>query len=291
MTGVYRSDEGARAVREGYRAFLERWPVPSEHLRIPTRQGETFAVACGPPEGPPVVLLHGSGANSAMWMPDVAAWSSRLRVHAVDVIGEPGLSAPSRPPLGSDAYAQWFDDVLDGLGLARTAVVAVSLGAWLALDHAIRRPGRVTRLALLSPGGVGRQKIGVLLAAPALLPFGRWGRRRLLRLALGPVAVRPEAAGREYGAFVLLVHRHFRPRRDRLPVFGDEALAGVAAPMLVVAGGRDAMLDSHDTARRLGRAVPGADVRLLPEAGHLLPRQTEPILGFLLEGVDVPAGA
>ena len=38
-------------------------------------------------------------------MGDVPTWARHFRVHAVDIIGEPGLSAPSRPPLGSPAYA------------------------------------------------------------------------------------------------------------------------------------------------------------------------------------------
>ena len=49
--------------------------------------------------------------------------------------------------------------------------------------------------------------------------------------------------------------------------------------MLTIVGGRDAMVDSHQTKQRLGRA--GKSVRLLPQAGHLLPDQTEPILDFL----------
>jgi hypothetical protein len=53
------------------------------------------------------VLLHGAGANTVMWMGDAADWSTARRVYAVDVIGEPGLSAPSRPPLASGAYADW----------------------------------------------------------------------------------------------------------------------------------------------------------------------------------------
>ncbi|RCG33267.1 hypothetical protein DQ384_02240 [Sphaerisporangium album] len=47
---IYKSKEGARAVEERYRAYLAHWPVPSEHLRLATRQGETFAVAGGPPD-------------------------------------------------------------------------------------------------------------------------------------------------------------------------------------------------------------------------------------------------
>jgi pimeloyl-ACP methyl ester carboxylesterase len=160
MKCVYKSEEGERQVQERYRRFLERWPVPSQQLRVPTREGETFVVACGDPAAPPLLLLHGSGGNAAMWMGDVAVWAAHYRVFAIDMLGEPGLSAPSRPPLESDAYALWLDDVMAALALERVSIVGMSLGGWLALDYATRRPQRVHSLALLCPGGVGRQTIG-----------------------------------------------------------------------------------------------------------------------------------
>ncbi|HEY9263151.1 MAG TPA: alpha/beta fold hydrolase, partial [Mycobacterium sp.] len=140
MTGVFRSDSGKRKLDERYHAYLRGWEVTAEHRLIPTRHGQTFVVACGVDEAPPAVLLHGAGTNSTIWFADAALWSRTRRVYLVDVIGEPGLSAPSRPPLASDAYAGWLDDVLDGLGVARAAFVGASLGGWLATDFAIRRP-------------------------------------------------------------------------------------------------------------------------------------------------------
>jgi pimeloyl-ACP methyl ester carboxylesterase len=178
MSGIYRSAAGARAIRQRYLDLLDRWPVANQRLRVPTREGETFVVACGPESAPPLLLLQGSGANTAMWRHDVAAWSRHFRVYAVDVIGEPGLSAPARPPLESEAYALWLDDVLQALGLTRTSMVGVSLGGWLALDYALRRPGRVERMALLSPSGIGRRKVGILAKAALLSLFGARGRRR-----------------------------------------------------------------------------------------------------------------
>ncbi|HIE9545383.1 TPA: alpha/beta fold hydrolase, partial [Klebsiella variicola subsp. variicola] len=98
---VYRSAEAAAAVEGQYRRVLERWPVPKTELHISTRQGSTFVVICGPESAPPVVLLHGSMANSAAWLPDVALWSTKFRLFAIDVIGEAGLSARVRPDLAS----------------------------------------------------------------------------------------------------------------------------------------------------------------------------------------------
>lgn len=84
------------------------------------------------------------------------SWARHFRTYALDLIGEPGLSAPFRPPSAADAHPLWLDDVLEGLGITSTSVVAASLGGWPALDYATRRPERVTRLALLCPGGLGR---------------------------------------------------------------------------------------------------------------------------------------
>jgi len=47
MRSIYKSAEGEHAVRERYLEILKRWPVPNQQLRVPTREGETFIVACG----------------------------------------------------------------------------------------------------------------------------------------------------------------------------------------------------------------------------------------------------
>ncbi|UUP19230.1 alpha/beta fold hydrolase [Nitratireductor thuwali] len=174
---VFRSDKAAAEVEAQYRQVLDRWPVPKTELYVPTRQGSTFVVACGRKDAPPVVLLHGSQANSAAWMPDVALWSTRFRLFAVDMIGEAGLSARVRPALAGDAHALWLDDVFSGLGIETAGIVGTSLGGWLALDYANRRPSAVRALALICPAGIGRQKNFLLKAVPLLL-LGPWGSAR-----------------------------------------------------------------------------------------------------------------
>jgi pimeloyl-ACP methyl ester carboxylesterase len=281
MNSVYKSSEGERLVRERYLAFLKHWPVPHEQLRLPTSQGETFVVASGAEGALPLVLLHGSASNSVVWMGDVRVFAEHFRVYAVDVIGEPGLSAASRPALGSDAHALWLDDVLNGLGVQRVSMFGVSLGGWLALDYAIRRPGRVERIAALCPGGVGRQKVGIVLAAMALRMCGTWGKRKLMERVLGRPPADASAGVKAFTAFVALIHEHFRPRMVRLPVFSDGALRGLDMPVLAIVGGRDVMFDSLGIKRRLERYVSKAEVVYLPEAGHFIPRQTGRVASFL----------
>jgi hypothetical protein len=53
---VFRSDTDAVEVIREYRAVLDRWPVPKQEIEVPTSQGATFVLACGPETAPPVVL-------------------------------------------------------------------------------------------------------------------------------------------------------------------------------------------------------------------------------------------
>ncbi|MEV6070706.1 alpha/beta fold hydrolase [Nocardia sp. NPDC052001] len=279
---IYKSAAGQAAIRERYREVLRDWPVPAEQRTIPTREGDTFVLVSGPEAAPPVVLLHGSGANSGTWRGDIPSWARHFRVYAVDLVGEPGGSAPSRPKLGTEAIALWLDDVLAGLGLSETAVVGMSLGGWHALDYAIRRPERVTALALLCPGGIGKQRYGWLLEAivPRLL-----GRRDLRGSAQATTGL--------YGAElepilddIVLTFTHFKPRTERLPRFTDEQLRGLPMPVLAIVGDQDAMLDSAETARRIRASVPDATVLMLPGVGHAILGQTDPVLNFLTAHAD-----
>jgi pimeloyl-ACP methyl ester carboxylesterase len=282
MSTYYKSQEGERLVRERYLTFLKYWPVPNEHLRVPTREGETFVIASGDPASPPLVLFHGGLTNSVTWMPDVAVWAKHFRVYAVDMIGEPGFSAPSRPNLATEAYALWLDDVMKGLSVNRTSLVGVSLGGWLALDYATRRPEFVEKLAVLCPAGVGRQKMGFLFKMLFLRLLGTSGRRKSAELVLGRAPATPSPAVKAFGDFLQLIRTHFRPRMDRLPVFSDAMLQRLTMPVLAILGGKDVLLDSPGTRDRLRRNCAQADVRFYPQAGHFIPGQTTVIEEFLL---------
>ncbi len=287
MKAIYKSTEGERLVRERYLAFLAHWPVRSQRVRVPTRQGETFVMISGPEDAPALLLLHGSAANSAMWMGEVRAFARSFRVYCIDMIGEPGLSAPARPPLASDAHAVWLDDVLAGLAVAKTSIVGTSLGGWLALDYTIRRPERVERAAVLCPGGIGRQRVGIVFATLLSRMFGGWGKRKLMERILGRAPADPPPPPlKAFLDFVELIHKHFRPRMVKLPVFSDRSLRNLNTPLLAIVGARDVLLDSARTKRRLERLVRAAQVVYLPEAGHLIAGQTATVLKFLTSGRD-----
>ena len=86
MNRIYKSDEGERIVRDRYLAFLKRWPVPNQQVRVPTSQGETFVVVSGPEGAPPLLLFHGGAANSAMCVRAMVMRSTVNKIRAVRLL-------------------------------------------------------------------------------------------------------------------------------------------------------------------------------------------------------------
>jgi pimeloyl-ACP methyl ester carboxylesterase len=278
---IYKSDVGRQLVMEQYRTILDEWPVPRRETKIATRQGETFVLTSGIEDGPPLVLLHGSATNSASWIGDVATWSKHFRVHAVDVVGEPGLSAPSRPSLRSGAHAEWLEDVFNALGLERAALIGLSLGGWLAMNYAIRRPHRVGKLVLISPGGIGRNRNILIWALPLLL-LGSWGRGKMQARIGGRTFTDPAFLASPLGVMSKTIFAHFNPRTEALPIPTDAQLQGLPMPVLAIFGGKDVFIDAPEARARLERNVRNLSLRYLPDALHFIPGQTEAVRDFLL---------
>jgi pimeloyl-ACP methyl ester carboxylesterase len=100
-------------------------------------------------DGQTLVLLHGSRPTALQFLPLLERLKD-VRAIAVDRPGF-GLSDPSeRPP---EAYRQAALDtltgILDGLGVAETALLGNSMGGTWALWYALAHPDRVSRLILL----------------------------------------------------------------------------------------------------------------------------------------------
>ncbi|HEX8157897.1 MAG TPA: alpha/beta hydrolase [Solirubrobacteraceae bacterium] len=100
-------------------------------------------------EGPPLLLVHGSGMSASTWAPLMAHLPGH-RLIALDLPGF-GLSDPhdyGGRSLREHAVAQ-LTSLLDALELERAAVVGTSLGGMWALCLAVDAPRRITAVASL----------------------------------------------------------------------------------------------------------------------------------------------
>lgn len=286
MKSVWKTPRGATIVRERYEAALQLWPGASRHFTVPTRFGSTFVIESGPPDAPPLVLLHGTASNSASWMVDAADWQQHFRIVAIDIIGDAGFSAEVRPPLDTGDHAAWLDDVFSARGVSQPAIAGTSLGGWLALDYAVRSPGKVRQLVLFCPGGVGRN-LNVLFWALPLLLLGPWGRRKLTERIGGKRNGPFDKKQAAIAGLLELTFAHFVPRRSSLPQIKGADLAGLDMPVLAILGGKDVFIDSAETRRRLEANVRNLTIRFLPDAPHFIAGLAGAVRLFLL-GMPAP---
>lgn len=280
MACVYKSESAAKWVHGQYRRYLTHWPVANEQVFVPTREGKTFVITCGPKHAPPVILLHGTMAMAAMWLREIVTWVQHFRIYALDIIGDAGLSAPSRPSMASEAHALWLEDVMQGLNVPKASFVGLSLGGSLALDFAIRRPGHFSSLVLMTPGGIADRNI--LIWALPLLLLGPWGARKVRERIIGrtPAIVSDEV--REFQKFSNAIFKGMRPRTQRMPTIADEQLAGLTVPVFVLLGEHDVTMDSQAIKQRIERNVAQSEVKIIPGVRHYLGDQAEQILDFLM---------
>jgi len=209
---------------------------------------------------PPVLALHGQPGSGRDFEPLGRA-----------LAGEWRMVAPDRPGWGSRAgepargFAAGADDavaVLDREGVDRAIVLGFSWGGGVALELARRHPDRVGGLVLAASIGPGEPTVA----------------DRLLAL---PVAGRAISAGGLAATRLVL-------RRPSFHGIVGRGMKGVDPNH--VRRFVDDCMSAPTSARRLAEAIPGAELRIVPGAGHFLPGASAPVLAEAVVGVAARAG-
>ena len=100
-------------------------------------------------DAPPVMLIHGVGADGNSWDQIAPALAPDFRVLRLDLRGH-GRSGHTDGSLSLDEFVQDVTDVLDACHVPAAHIVGFSLGGMIAQGFALQHPDRVRRLVLLS---------------------------------------------------------------------------------------------------------------------------------------------
>jgi pimeloyl-ACP methyl ester carboxylesterase len=213
-------------------------------------------------EGPPVVLIHGFGANRKITWANTGWYDTLIKAGhkliAVDCRGH-GESDKPHDPEDYDEGRMAMDiiAVLVDLEIPETDVMGYSMGGQLAIRLMHDAPGRVRRAIL---GGIGEN-------------YFRFSQEMVEAIANGLLAKDPskiadpvarefrtfcERAGDDLAAMAACIRR---PRR----IFSPEDLHNLAQKILVVCGEQD---DIATSPQILTRAFSDASTLLVPKRNH-----------------------
>jgi len=231
-------------------------------------------------QGDAVLMINGLGAPAAQWALQVRALAPHFRVVTFD---NRGVGETDLPPEPVYTTAQLADDaaaLLRTLKIDRAHVVGVSMGGTIAMELALREPGLVRSLVLVSTWVQADARFLTVIEAWMSLAYRvpieeryryviypwifspaffekKQNVETAFQQALGyPHQTKPEAIERQ--ARGILAWNGTRVKR----------LPAIKAPTLVVAG-RDDILTPPAFARAVARLIRRARVALLP-GGHAL---------------------
>jgi pimeloyl-ACP methyl ester carboxylesterase len=220
-------------------------------------------------EGPPVVLIHSLGASVHMWRGLIDEFRGDYTLIASDCRGHG--SSSNRGGFTVSAVADDLGALTDMLGLGSFHLIGISMGGLIALTLYSRKPESVRSLVL----------------ADSYAYAGHEGLRRVAQTREALKSITMREFGERYASDTLLPSTPAEVRRELAEVIGrmsPEAylqtvesiltedvtpiLSNVRVPTLVLVGEKDRRTPVA-VSEHLARSIPGAELRVIPDAGHL----------------------
>jgi pimeloyl-ACP methyl ester carboxylesterase len=226
-------------------------------------------------KGAPIVFLHGLGASSLSWLFTLPTFARHRRAIALDHIGH-GRS--DKPPLTYRItdFVDYLEGFLDQLNLSQVDLVGNSLGGWVAARLAVRRPELVRRLVLV--GSAGLQPSPEIRARLEKVPFAPRtlaDTRTILSLCfynkvryVNRVSVTLSYLLRRLEANHGTVESVIAAASVDPEEWMDHLVGKVRAHTLVLWGRHDELMPL-EFAERYAREIPGAQLEILEECGHV----------------------
>lgn len=218
-------------------------------------------------DGAPLVLLHPGGADSRAWDTNLAGLAARFRCFRFDRRGQgrtPDVGGPITFDAMTDDTIAFVETVVGG----PAHLVGHSIGAPVGLLVALRRPDLVTGV-VFSEGVFHHDgwRPGVLdpLAEDVLAFLG------------GLYAeVAPHGADHWPDVWARLDAEH-----HRAPALTTDDLAAIATPSLLMFADRETEVEV-DHVHAMHRAMPNAQLAVLPGTGHGLPADKPELFNWLV---------
>ncbi|MEO1934424.1 MAG: alpha/beta hydrolase [Myxococcales bacterium] len=271
----------------------------------------------GNPDGPPLVLIHGSNASLHTWELWAADLGDQFRIVSMDLQGH-GLTGPvPGNDYSIDAMARLVDEVVTRLGIDRFSLAGSSMGGTTAWTYAVQHPDRLNALILVGSSGYpdddddDEEDEGPLVFKILSSPVGRALVRNVsprmlaeegLKTSFFDDSLVDEAMVDRYttlavreGSRDATSIRFSTPRSYELALRIPE----ITAPTLILQGDGD-LLISVPHAEKFHADIAGSKLIIYEDVGHM-PMEENPeqsaadVRGFLngvlgLGEVDIPQG-
>ncbi|MCU0830956.1 MAG: alpha/beta hydrolase [Rhizobiaceae bacterium] len=241
----------------------------------------------GPREAPAVLLIHGASSNIRDVLgPARLHLGGRFRLIAIDRPGH-GWSERGTGHDTPAGQARLLARALDALGVDKAIIKGHSFGAAVATALAVERPDKVAGLIVSAPAThpwpSGRTNwynhlarapvIGWLFTRTLALPAGMQRLAAATRCVFSPNPM-PETYLDNTGIALVLTPDRFMHNSTDLTGLHAHVTAyapryrDITAPAIIITGDKDGVVSPWIHALPLAKAIPGAELLMVPGVGH-----------------------
>jgi pimeloyl-ACP methyl ester carboxylesterase len=218
-------------------------------------------------EGPPLVFVHGLGAEALNWVPAMLDLRGQFHVYAIDLLGH-GDSVRPDIAYSIEQQSEMLQQFLTTQNIKSADVVGVSMGGWIALKLAIDHPDMINRLVVADAAGLKFQtNITVKNFLPATPEeFSAFMTMLTPRHYSVPYPLRRDFLHRvaEHAWITRRIFSSFLTYQDVL----DGKLQGVKAPVLVI-WGKEEKLIPLSVGEEMNQQLPNSSLLVCSDSGHL----------------------
>lgn len=128
--------------------------IDYEFLTIETSFGDTNIIASGNKKNQPLVVIHDANSCAPIALESMLVLKDKFRIIAIDVLGQPNLSAEIRLDSKTDDYGKWMYEILSRLNIYKAFLVGISFGSFISIKALIFDQTRIAKAFLISPTGI-----------------------------------------------------------------------------------------------------------------------------------------
>lgn len=217
-------------------------------------------------KGEPLLLLHGNSQSISAFKKQIKSFEKEYKVIAVDTRGQGKSTDLSTGALSYNLFAEDMKTLLDSLHISKTNILGWSDGGNTGLIMAFKYPSYVNKLAVMGANAFATDQ-----AVPASVLSE-------VQMAIDGLKTKSdEGSKKQVRLFTMLLNE---------PHISAENLQSIKAPVLVMAGEKDMILEKHT--QYIAGQIPKGQLQIFKGATHYAPVEivaefNERVLKFLRE--------
>ena len=280
----YSSANAKEEILNIYHEKLDELKIEYEFVKAQTSFGETNVISTGNSQKPPIILIHGSNGCAPIALEAMMLLLEHFKVYAIDIVGQPNLSAETRPNLKDTSYGKWVNEILEKLNLNEVIIAGASFGGFICLKTLVTDETRIKKTFLIVPAGiVDGNPLKAIFKIFIPMKLYMWTKNtKYLRSFLETLFTEEDTFALNFLSKVFL---HFKMDFTLIPKISDEEANNIKTPVYVVGADTDVFfpgIKMIERSKKIFRTMP--ETLLLENTKHVPNKAVnKKIASFIIE--------